>query len=148
MNIIKEKTGLGILELLPLSLLGLPRVILHDLSIIEEGTFVNLLFVVIPVIVWIIYILSKNAKAPFLSMLFLCSIYGMILGITHQILWTQSFPEGVQLGGNLTELPDLASNIIIRIFAFLSSVTTGVVMGIVLGAVTWVLNQLLKSIWR
>lgn len=144
MSKVKEKLGIGIFELVALSLLGLPRVILHDLSVIEEGTFFNSLLVFIPVIVWILYILRKRVKAPFLAMLLLCIIYGMILGITHQVLWTQSFPEGVQLGGNLSELPVAATNTIIRGFAFLSSMTTGAVMGLVLGTVTWILNQSLN----
>lgn len=144
MSKVKEKLGIGIFELAALSLLGLPRVILHDLSVIEEGTLFNFLLVFIPVIVWILYILRKRVKAPFLAMLLLCIIYGMILGITHQVLWTQSFPEGVQLGGNLSELPAAISNTIIRGFAFLSSMTTGAVMGLVLGTVTWILNQSLN----
>ena len=148
MSKVKEKLGVGIFELAALSLLGLPRVILHDLSVIEEGTFFNSLLVFVPVIVWIIYILRRKVKAPFLSMLLLCIIYGIILGITHQILWTQSFPEGVQLGGNLSELPAAVSNAIIRGFAFLSSITTGTIMGLALGAVTWLLNQLLNRIIR
>lgn len=146
MSKVKEKLGMGIFELITLSLLGLPRVILHDLSLIEEGTFFNSLLVFIPLIVWTIYMLRKKVKAPFLSMLFLCIIYGIILGITHQVLWTQSFPEGVQLGGDLSELPAAVSNTIIRSFAFLSSITTGTIMGLVLGTVTWLLNQFLNRI--
>lgn len=146
----EEKLGIGVLELLMLALVGVPRVILHDLSLIEEGTFVNALFVFVPVIIWITYLLYKKVKAPFLSMFILCVMYGVFLALAHQMLWMQAFPEPVQLGGNLTELPDAASQVIIRGFAFLSSLTTGAVMGVLLGVVTWILNGLMNMIggWK
>lgn len=146
MKKLEERLGIGVFELLILSLLGVPRVILHDLSLIEEGTFVNALFVFVPVIIWVMYILFKNTRGPFLSMFILCCIYGVLLALTHQVLWTQSFPDPVQLGGNLSNIPEAVSGGIARSFAFLSSLATGVVLGLILGFVTWALDRLFKMI--
>ena len=148
MKYLENKLGVGFFELIILSLLGLPRIILHDLSLIEEGTFINGLLVCMPIIIWITYILVKNVETPFLSMFILCCMYGVFLALTHQILWLQSFPEPVQFGGNLSNVPPAVSNGIARVFAFLSSLTTGAVLGVILGAVTRGLNHLLKIFRR
>lgn len=144
MKELEGKLGIGVIELFILSLLGIPRVLLHDLSILEEGTLVNTFFVFGPIIIWISYLLYKNVRAPFLSMFILCVIYGILLALTHQIFWIQAFPEPVQLGGNLSELPDVVSATIIRSFAVLSSLTTGTMMGVILGTFIWILNKLIN----
>lgn len=140
----KEKFGIYFWELLLLSLLGVPRIILHDTSIIEEGTFINALFVFLPAVVWIGYLILRRATRPFMAMMILCLIYGVFLAVTHQIMWAEMFPEGIALGGNLSHLNGW-SLLIPRIFAFFSSLATGAVLGVILGSVTWIIRQILNK---
>lgn len=143
----KEKLGIHWFELLALSLLGLPRIIFHDLSIIREGTFINSLFVFIPAVIWILYLIIRGVPRPFTAMLLLCLIYGVVLAITHQLMWSGVFPNGIALGGNLSHLNGLSA-IIPRIFAFFSSLATGAVLGVILGSVTWIISQILNRIGK
>src|SRR5690625_7970466 len=48
-----HRLGLPLWTLAILALLGVPRVVLHDLGVIHEGTAPNLLLVVAPPLVWI-----------------------------------------------------------------------------------------------
>lgn len=82
---INEYLGISLVTLFVLSLLGLPRVILHDLSLIEEGSLVNSLFVFVPIIIWIGYIVWQNVKRPFLSLVVIGLFYGIFLALSHQI---------------------------------------------------------------
>lgn len=136
----KDYLGVSIITLLLLSLLGVPRVIAHDLSLIEEGTLVNSVFVFAPIIIWIVYISWNNVNKPFLSLLLIGFFYGLFLAIGHQILWDVAFDAPIQLGGNLSDLPQTTVNLITRIVAFFSSVTTGILVGAVTGLIGSVLN--------
>lgn len=127
--------GISLNTLLGLSLLGAPRVILHDLSLIKEGSLTNSLFVFVPIIIWISYIVWRNVKRPFLSLVVIGLFYGIFLAITHQFFWDTAFNTSIHLGGNLSDLSLLISSMIIRVFAFFSSLTSGVLVGVISGAV-------------
>ncbi|WP_152655532.1 hypothetical protein [Oceanobacillus sp. CFH 90083] len=142
---ITDYLGVSVLTLLLLSLLGVPRVILHDLSIIEEGSMVNSILVFAPIIIWIAYIVLKNVNRAFLSLLLIGFFYGIFLAIVHQILWNITMDTPIQLGGNLSNLPQTAVNAIARTFAFFSSITTGIALGTIIGAVGSIINFVKKS---
>ncbi|MDN6723422.1 hypothetical protein [Tetragenococcus halophilus] len=99
----------------------------------------------IPIIIWIGYIVWKNVKRPFLSLVVIGLFYGIFLAISHQIFWDTAFNASIQLGGNLSDLSPLISSMIIRVFAFFSSLTTGVLVGVISGTVTSVI-YFLKSV--
>ncbi|GIJ22164.1 hypothetical protein Vlu01_27880 [Micromonospora lutea] len=130
------------LTLLGLALLGLPRVVLHDLGLVHERTFVNLLLVVVPAAVWITVALAKRVPNPFLTLLAVGVIYGVLLALTHQLLWDVAFDEQPTLGGNLTDLAPGAQALILRFFAAISSLFTGVIVGVVAGLAAWGLTRL------
>ncbi|WBB48274.1 hypothetical protein O3597_24735 [Verrucosispora sp. WMMA2044] len=134
--------GLPLLTLLGLALLGLPRVVLHDLDLVHEGTFVNLLLVVVPPIVWITVALVKRVPDPFLTLLVVGLLYGVLLALTHQLLWHVAFDEQPTLGGNLTDLAPEAQAVIVRFFAAISSLFTGVIVGVVTGLLAWVISRI------
>ncbi|GAB2571008.1 hypothetical protein [Gracilibacillus alcaliphilus] len=143
---ISHYLGMPFFTLLLLSLLGVPRVILHDLNIIEEGSLVNSIFVFVPIIIWIAYIVWRDVKKPFLSLLLIGFFYGIFLAIVHQLLWGMAFDEPIQLGGNLSDLPQTTANLIVRIFAFFNSITTGIVIGIIIGTVGSLVNVIKKRL--
>lgn len=134
----EARFGMKIIEIVILALLGLPRIVLHDLSIIEEGSLVNSILVFGPVVIWFLYILVRNQEAPVWSIFILSCFYGLILALTHQIFWHESFPEGVKFGGNLSHILIEVSTVIARVFALISSLTTGLVLALILSGIMWV----------
>jgi hypothetical protein len=137
--------GLPFIALVGLALLSIPRVILHDLGVIEESTFVNLLLVVIPPIVWIAVVLWRRVPNPFVTLLVIGACSGVYLAIVHQLLWGIAFGDRPPaLGGNLANLDPTAQELIMRGFATVSSLFTGVLIGVVVGLIGWGLSAILR----
>lgn len=134
-----KQLDLPLNTLILLALLGLPRVVAHDLRWIEPGSLINTLLAIIPPIIWILVVLSKSNR-PFMPLLIIGMIYGLILGVTHQLLWTTVFDTPPTLGGNLKDIPPLVNSMVTRTFAFISSITTGVVIGVIVALIGTVLN--------
>lgn len=132
---------LPVLALVGLALLGVPRVVLHDLDLIHEGTGINAAFVAVPPLVWIGIVLWRRPPRPFLTLLAVGAIHGVLLAATHQLLWNIAFAgTPPQLGGNLADLTPAAQAVITRSFAVASSLVTGTVLGAVTGLVAWALS--------
>lgn len=137
--------GLPLIALIGLALLAAPRVPLHDLGIIEEGTFVNSLFVFVPPMIWVAVAVLKRVPNPLLTLLTIGLFYGVFLALGHQLLWTESFGDDPpQLGGNLSDLDPTLESVIIRSFAAVSSIFTGLIVGAISGLVAWGLSGLLQ----
>lgn len=130
--------GLPLITIIGLALLGAPRVVLHDLGLISEGTLLNALFVFVPPVIWIAVALWRRVPTPFLTLVMVGVFYGVFLALGHQILWGASFGDNPpQLSGNLTDLAPGIQSVIVRSFAALSSVFTGVVVGAITGLIAW-----------
>src|SRR5699024_1009298 len=85
-------------------------------------------------LVWIAVVLAARVRRPFLTLLVTGALYGVLLGLVHQLLWGTAFPGGAPaLGGNLTDLDPALHAVIVRAAAALSSVLTGVVVGALAG---------------
>lgn len=134
----RSALGLPFLALAGLALLGVPRVVLHDLGVLEEGTVVNGLLVFVPPLVWVLVVVRARVPNPFLTVLVVGALYGVVLAVGHQLLWDASFPDGTpRLGGNLSDVSPAVSAAVVRGFAAVSSVFTGVIVGAVAGLVAW-----------
>lgn len=142
----RNNIGLPMLSIILLALLGAPRVIAHDLHWVDPHGIINRLLVFIPPIVWILYVLGKrhHVQHPFLPLLAIGAVYGLFLGITHQLLWNIAFETPPALGGNLANLPAAANSFLTRAFAFISSIVTGTVVGLVCGIAATALHPLVK----
>ncbi|WP_440105830.1 hypothetical protein [Streptosporangium sp. H16] len=138
--------GLPVLAVIGLALLAVPRVVLHDLDVIHEGTFVNALFVFVPLVVWIAVALWRRVPNPFLTLLVVGLFYGVFLAAGHQLLWNSAFGGNPPtLGGNLSDLAPATQSAILRLFAAISSVFTGVIVGAITGLVAWGLGKVVPS---
>lgn len=134
--------GLPLWGLIGLALLAAPRVVLHDLGVISEGTVVNALFVFVPILIWIVVVLWARVPNAFLTLLVVGVIYGILLAAGHQIFWTAQFDgQPPRLGGRLSELDPGVSSTVVRVFAVFSSIITGAVVGAAAGLVTWLLSR-------
>ena len=139
--------GLSLWALIGLALLGVPRVILHDLDLIHEGTAPNLLLVVAPPLIWILVAVVALLRRPALTLLVVGLFYGVLLALTHQLLWGAAYPGGgPALGGNLTDLDPTLQAIIMRSAAALSGVLTGVVVGALTGLVAEAVRAIVRAV--
>ncbi|WP_051400473.1 hypothetical protein [Haloechinothrix halophila] len=133
------RIGLPLPAVFALALLAAPRVVLHDLDVIEEGTFVNALFVFIPPLIWIGIAVLRKIHRPILTLFVVGVFYGVLLAVGHQILWNINSDDPVMLGGNLADIDPDVQTVIIRVFAAISSVVTGTFVGVAAGLVAWAL---------
>ena len=133
---------LPVLALIALALLGIPRVVLHDLDLLHEGTAVNLLFVAVPLLVWVAVVLACRVTRPFTTLLLVGLLHGAMLVVTHQLLWNAAFDGAPpQLGGNLADLDPTAQAIILRLTSVPSGLVTGALLGAITGAAAWLLSR-------
>lgn len=120
------KLGLPLWIIVALGLLAAPRVVLHDLDVINEGSAVNAVFVFVPLVVWVAVAVWR-ASNPFLALLATGAVYGVCLAVGHNIFWEA--PD--------TDLPVW----FLRVAMTVSSVFTGVAVGTVCGVVAWGLRR-------
>ncbi|GAA2043474.1 hypothetical protein GCM10009720_25450 [Yaniella flava] len=138
--------GLGLpwWAIIGLALLAVPRVVLHDLHLIDEGTWLNALFVWVPPIVWITVVVAKRIPRPFVALLSVGVVYGLLLAGGHLLFWDQAFPAGnPQLGGNLADIDPVAQSLIFKTFATFSSGVTGTLVGVICGLIATGLSKLI-----
>ncbi|MGJ9413043.1 hypothetical protein ACHAAC_10075 [Aeromicrobium sp. CF4.19] len=137
--------GLPLVAIIGLSLLALPRVVLHDLDLVSGGSLLNALLVFLPPLIWIAVVVWRRAANPFLTLLTIGVCYGVLLAATHQLLWNVSLGDDPpRLGGNLTDLSPQLQSVILRFFAAVSSLFTGVMVGAVSGLIAWGLTAVTR----
>lgn len=135
----RQRLGLPLVAIMGLALLAVPRVILHDLDIIHEGTAINALFVFLPPVVWVVVVLAARVPHPFVTALAIGICYGIFLALGHQLMWGIHVGDNPpRLGGNLSGLDPSIQAVVVRSFAVLSSLVTGTVVGAITGLVAWV----------
>jgi hypothetical protein len=131
-----RRLGLSPSAIVGLALLGVPRVVAHDLG--PVGGVVNALLVFVPIAVWLAVVMWRQVPRPFLTLLVIGLVYGVLVGVTHQVLWSWAVVDPPRLGGNLAgALPPAVEATVLRLFAFGSSVLTGVGVGALVGLVGW-----------
>lgn len=141
----RRRLGLPLVAIIGLALLAAPRVILHDLGMIHEGTAINALFVFLPPVVWIVVALAARVPHPFVTILAMGICYGVLLALGHQLMWGIHVGDNPpRLGGNLAGLDPTIQAVVLRSFAVLSSLVTGTVVGAVTGLVAWGLGALTR----
>jgi hypothetical protein len=122
---------------LGLALLAAPRVLLHDLDIVQEGALVNLVLVFGPPAVWVWAAVATRIPHPLRALAWVGAAYGVVLAVTHQLLWDRAFGDDPpRLGGNLEgELSAANEELVLRGFACGSSLVTGLAVGAISGLV-------------
>lgn len=128
-----------------LAALGVPRAVAHDLELV--GPAVNAVLVFAPVAIWIAVVLWRGVPNPFPTLLAVGAVYGLLLAVTHQILWTEAFDgDRPRLGGELEgRLPPAVETALMRTFASGSGLVTGAMVGAITGAVAWLAARLLPG---
>lgn len=105
--------------------MAVPRVFAHDLGI-DAGPLPAILTIG-PVVVWIAVVLRARVPSPVVTLLVVGAVYGVALGIVHNLLWDEVFGDDPPALGGLD--PDLAE-VPLRIATAVSSLLTGVMVGL------------------
>ena len=131
--------------LVGLAALAAPRVVLHDLGVIEEGSFVNGLFVFVPLACWIAAVVWRRPPRPFLTTVVLGVIYGVFLAAGHMLFWDDVFEGGsLTSGGPLVDVDPSTQEAFLRVHVVVSSLLTGTAVGVITGAVALVLLRVVR----
>jgi hypothetical protein len=143
---LRRSLGMSVPAVVGLAVLAVPRVVAHDLGPVNP--VVNSLLVFVPVAIWLVVVLWRRVPNAFLTLLAVGVVYGVLLGATHQILWVAAFDgDPPSLGGNLAGvLPAAVEGLVLRTFAFLSSLVTGTAVGAATGAVAWVIARVVPGL--
>lgn len=132
--------------LVGLAALAAPRVVLHDLDVVQEGTPVNALLVFGPLACWIAAVLWRRPPRPFLTVVVIGAVYGVFIAAGHQMMWDAVFDGAApSLGGNLADVDPAVQEVLLRAAAVLSSLVTGVVVGVLTGAVAALLCRFVPA---
>ena len=132
--------GLSVAALVALAALGVPRVVLHDLDI--GGEAVNAALAVLVPVVWLAVVLARDVPRPFVTLVVIGLLYGVMLAVTHQILWNEAYDgDPPRLGDQLADAPDWVHSVVTRGGAVLSSLAIGLLVGAVTGAVATAIDR-------
>lgn len=128
--------------LVALAALAAPRVVLHDLGIVEEGSVANGLLVFVPPALWIAAVVWRRPARPFLTVVVIGAVYGVFLAAGHQALWHVAFDGGAP---TLAGVDPTSGELVVRAFAVVSSLVTGTLVGVVAGAVALLLIRVVPA---
>lgn len=127
-----RRLGFSFLALVALAALAVPRVILHDLHVIAQNDILNWVLALGPMAIWIAATVVKKVPNPFLTVLTIGVIFGVMLVITHQLLWDSAFQ------GDQPAIGDGPGAVVIpRIAAVFSGMFTSALTGAVCGLIAW-----------
>ncbi|WP_395245717.1 hypothetical protein ACGGZK_07850 [Agromyces sp. MMS24-K17] len=140
-----HRLGLPLLAIIGLGALAAVRGVLHDVNVIQEGQLINLAFVFVPLVVWVVVAVAWSTR-PFLSLLAAGGVYGVLLGITHIALWDVNIAtsgiEAPALGGNLEGvLAPWLEAVVLRGASAMSSIVVGLVVGALCGLLAWLIRR-------
>jgi hypothetical protein len=142
-----RKLGLSVPAIILLAAIAAIRVPLHDLGIVPDGSVVAGLLVFVPLAVWLVVVLRERVPNPFLALTVVGLVYGVMLAVIHQLLWTAAYDGNLpSLGGNLEGVLDPGLEaVVFRASAFFSSLMTGTLVGAVVGFVASVIERLRRT---
>ncbi|WP_262847667.1 hypothetical protein [Mumia quercus] len=133
--------GLPVWGLLLLAALALPRAVVHDLGV-DVGPVVNAVLALAPPAVWVLVALRARVPSPVTTLVVVGALYGIGLGVEHNLLWDEVFEESPRLGGSFEgDLSPGAEETVMRVVTFASSVFTGALVGLVAGLVATLLRR-------
>lgn len=127
------------LALVGLAAIGLPRVILHDLHIIDSAHPLSWILTLGAVAVWVAVTVARKAPRPFLTVLTIGVIFGIMLVITHQILWGYLYADNPEFLNN----DGIAGNVS-RLAVIPGGLFAGAALGAVGGLIAWGIRTVLR----
>ena len=136
------RTGLSWPVLVGLAALGAPRVVLHDLGVVEEGTLAAGLLAVVPPACWLAVVLWRRPPRPCATLVVVGALHGALLAVGHQLLWDAALGGRVPaIGGALAGTDPAVAEVLLRAAAVVSRLVTGTLVGVLAGAAALLLRR-------
>ncbi|MGC4894657.1 hypothetical protein [Micromonospora sp. DT31] len=142
MTAARRTLGFSWPALVALAALAAPRIALHDLDVVPEGTVVAALLAVGPPLCWIAAVVWRRPPRPFLTAGVIGVLYGVFLAVGHQVFWDSSL--GMDAAG-LAGLAPGAREALLRGAAVVASLFTGAAVGMIAGGFAVLLCRLLPA---
>ena len=140
------KTCLPFLSILVLAAIAVPRVIIHDLHLADLDSVPYKILATVPFLIWFGVAVFRKTTKPLADFLVLGLVFGILLAITHQLLWHSALNG--QLPQLNTTLDPAAQEIVLRIAAVLSSILTGAIIGAFFGCIAELSTAIRKKLKR
>lgn len=139
------RSGLPLWAVVALGLVAVPRAVLHDLDRMPDSRLLVVALAVGPPILWTGVAVAARLVSPVRTMAAVGAVYGVALGLVHNLLWDRAFGHrDVRLGGELRgTLPAAVEELLLRGATTLSSLLTGLAVGLVTGLVAMMATRLL-----
>ncbi len=130
-----------------LAALMMPRVVAHDLRLFDSNSTAYQAMALIPLLIWLVVVLMRKTKQPIHDYLILGGLYGLFLGLTHQITWEAAWGSNPpHLGGNMVSLINpMIESLLMRFATLLSSLGTGLATGLIFGLIGTAAQRLRKT---
>lgn len=126
--------GLPTAALAGLVALTLPRVVMHDLHLVEPGSLASTALAIVPLLIWLT-VATVWSRRPLLSMLAAGGGYGLVLAVMHNLAWTSVWAGNPpRFGGTLAGAwSPWTEEVLMRGATSLSSIATGLAVGLAMG---------------
>lgn len=126
-----RRASIPFVALLGLALLAIPRVVVHDLKMVPLDSGFYRALAIAPLVIWLGAAMFWKTSRPVRDFLVLGLCFGVLLGVTHQVLWDAAWGGNTpHIGGNFEgKLSPLVESLVLRGFALGSSLVTGLVFG-------------------
>lgn len=130
----RPSLGLPLPALVGLVALTIPRLLAHDLRLVDPSSFTNTLLAIVPLLVWVVAA-AVWSRRPLASLLAAGAGYGVALAVLHNITWAAFWGGSPpRLGGNLTGAwSPLTEEMLMRGASAMSSIGTGLAVGLITG---------------
>ncbi|GHJ54348.1 hypothetical protein Nm8I071_36550 [Nonomuraea sp. TT08I-71] len=143
MSTARRTLGFSWPALVTLAALAAPRVALHDLGVVPEGTVAAALLALVPPLCWVAALLWRRPPRPFLAAVVIGALYGVFLAAGHQLFWDETL--GMD-GSGLAGTDPAAREGMLRAAALVSSLVTGTVVGVITGGMAAVVRRLVPGL--
>jgi hypothetical protein len=122
--------------MLGLAAIGLPRVILHDLHIIDSANPLSAILALGPVAIWVAVAVVRKIDRPFLTVFTIGLMFSVLLVLTHQVLWGSIYAGNPDFLGS-----GPASEIVLRLAVLPGGLFAGAALGALGGLIAWAIQR-------
>lgn len=138
----RKKHNIPMLSLLGLALLGVPHKVLEVFEVLEMGSTLNFIVLLIAPILWVILV-RKKAKDPLFLLLTIGGIYGLLSGVIAVFEWI-NFEAPLDLGRSNWSFDDLLTAIEYYLTPgarFIGQILLGIFIGFIAGLAARMINN-------
>lgn len=128
-----------------LAALALAWVLLDQFGILEDGSTLSAIVAFLPFALWVAIVVWRQVPRPFSTLVRIGIIHGVMLAVVYQVMWDgtgSGYPPFI--GNTVSEMPEIAREVVVRAFAVVTSVLTGALLGVITGIAAWGVSRFVR----